>query len=140
LNLIRVMPAKGQDMQTSRFLAQLIGPVLLVIGIGMLANRAGYRAMAQEFLKSRALIYIAGLLALVPGLALVLTHNVWAADWRLIVTLLGWLAVIGGVFRIVFPQEVTRIGARMIARDDTLVVGGVVMLALGIVLSFYGYR
>jgi uncharacterized membrane protein len=140
LNLIRVMPAKGQDMQTSRFLAQLIGPVLLVIGIGMLANRAGYRAMAQEFLKSRALIYIAGLLALVPGLALVLTHNVWAADWRLIVTLLGWLAVIGGIFRIVFPQEVTRIGARMIARDDTLVVGGVVMLALGIVLSFYGYR
>jgi uncharacterized membrane protein len=140
LNLIRVMPAKGQDMQTSRFLAQLIGPVLLVIGIGMLANRAGYRAMAQEFLKSRALIYIAGLLALVPGLALVLTHNVWAADWRLIVTLLGWLAVIGGLFRIVFPQEVTRIGARMIARDDTLVVGGVVMLALGVVLSFYGYR
>jgi uncharacterized membrane protein len=127
-------------MQTSRFLAQLIGPVLLVIGIGMLANRAGYRTMAQEFLKSRALIYIAGLLALVPGLAIVLTHNVWAADWRLVITLLGWLAVIGGVFRIVFPQEVTKIGTRVIAQDATMLVGGAVTLALGALLSFFGYR
>jgi hypothetical protein len=127
-------------MQTSRFLAQLIGPTLLVIGIGLLVNRAGYRGMAQEFLKSRALIYIAGLLALVPGLALVLTHNVWAADWRIVITLLGWLALIGGVFRIVFPQEVTKIGTRMIAQDSTLLVGGGVTLALGAILSFFGYR
>jgi uncharacterized membrane protein len=127
-------------MQTSRFLAQLIGPVLLLIGIGMLANRASYRTMAQEFLKSRALIYIAGLLALVPGLAIVLTHNVWAADWRLVITLLGWLAVIGGVFRIVFPQEVTKIGTRVIAKDATMLVGGAVTLALGALLSFFGYR
>lgn len=39
-------------MQTSRVLAQLIGPTLLVIGLGMLANREGYRAMAREFPRS----------------------------------------------------------------------------------------
>ncbi len=134
------MPAKGQDtMQTSHFLAQLIGPMLLVIGLGMLINRDGYRAMAKEFLASRALIYIAGLLALVPGLAVVLTHNVWAADWRAIITLLGWLAVIGGAFRILFPQEVTRLGSRMIANPLHLTVGGAVTLILGAILSYYGY-
>ena len=134
------MPAKGQDtMQTSHFLAQLIGPMLLVIGLGMLINRDGYRAMAKEFLASRGLIYIAGLLALVPGLAVVLTHNVWAADWRAIITLLGWLAVIGGAFRILFPQEVTRLGSRMIANPLHLTVGGAVTLILGAILSYYGY-
>lgn len=127
-------------MQTSLFLAKLVGPTLLVIGIGLLVNRAGYRAMAQEFLKSRALIYIAGLLAMVPGLAIVLTHNVWTADWRIVITLLGWLAVIGGAFRIVFPQEVSKIGTRMIAQDATLLIGGLVTLALGALLSFFGYR
>ncbi len=72
------MPAKGQDtMQTSLYLAKLIGPTLLVIGIGMLINRDGYRDMAREFLGSRALIYLAGILAFVPGLAMVLAHNVW---------------------------------------------------------------
>ena len=126
-------------MATSVFLAKLIGPVLLVIGIGMLINQAGYRAMAEEFLRSRALIYIAGLLALVPGFAIVLSHNVWAADWRIIITLLGWLATIGGVFRILFPQQVTRIGSAMLARTQYMPVGGAAVIVLGAILCFYGY-
>jgi uncharacterized membrane protein len=134
------MPAKGQDNVTaSIFLAKLIGPVLLVIGIGMLANPAGYRAMASEFLASRALIYLAGLLALVPGLALVLTHNVWTLDWRLILTVLGWLAVIGGAFRLLFPQKVTAIGTALLARPGYLTGAAIVVLALGAVLSVFGY-
>lgn len=126
-------------MQTSIYLARLIGPMLLVIGVGMLINRDGYRSMAREFLGSRALIYIAGLLAFLPGLALVLAHNVWVADWRVIVTVLGWLAVIGGTFRILFPQEVTRIGTRAIAYPNTLLIGGVATLILGAFLSYCGY-
>ena len=134
------MPAKGQDtMQTSLYLAKLIGPTLIVIGIGMLINRDGYRDMAREFLGSRALIYLAGLFAFVPGLAMVLAHNVWAADWRVIITILGWLALIGGAFRILFPQEVTRIGNRVIANPSTMLIGGGVTLLLGAILSFYGY-
>ena len=62
-------------MQTSAFLAQLIGPLLLVMGVAMVANADSYRSMAREFLASRALIYIAGLLAFVPGLAIVLVHT-----------------------------------------------------------------
>jgi hypothetical protein len=139
LNLIRVMPAKGQDMQTSIFLAKLMGPVLLVIGIGMLANTAGYRAMAEEFLGSRALIYLAGLLALVPGLAIVLVHNVWTLDWRVLITVLGWLATIGGVFRILFPQHVTTIGSTIIARPHMMTGSGIVMVAAGAILGFFGY-
>jgi hypothetical protein len=142
LNLIRVMPAKGQDasrMPTSLLLARLIGPTLLVIGAGMLINGAGYRAMADEFLRSRALIYIAGLLALVPGLAIVITHNVWTADWRVIITLFGWLAVLGGIFRLLMPQQVSNIGASIIARPGTLTFGGGVVVALGAILSFFGY-
>jgi hypothetical protein len=139
LNLIRVMPAKGQDMQTSIFLAKLIGPVLLVIGVGMLVNTAGYRAMAEEFLRSRALIYLAGLLALVPGLTLVLVHNVWTMDWRVLITVLGWLATFGGVFRILFPQQVTKIGSAVIARPATMTGAGAVLVAIGAILSFFGY-
>ena len=126
-------------MQTSYFLAKLIGPMLLVIGIGMLFNADGYRAMAEEFLKSRALIYLAGLLALVPGLAIVLTHNVWASDWRVIITVLGWLGLVGGVFRLLLPQQVSEIGTAMIQRKGYVAGGSLGVLALGAILSFYGY-
>ena len=126
-------------IQTSVFLAQLIGPLLLVMGAGMVANRDSYRTMAGEFLASRALIYVAGLLAFVPGLAIVLVHNVWAFDWRLIITLLGWLSVIGGIFRLTWPQQVTAVGSAMLARPGYLTGSGLAVLALGAVLAFFGY-
>jgi hypothetical protein len=126
-------------MQTSVFLAQLIGPLLLVMGIGLVANADSYRDMAREFLASRALIYIAGLLAFVPGLAIVLVHNVWAFDWRLIITALGWLAVIGGIFRLVAPAQVQAMGSAMLARSGWLTGGGIAVGALGAVLTLVGY-
>jgi hypothetical protein len=126
-------------MQTSIFLAQLIGPGFLVIGLGMLINRDGYREMAQEFLKSRPLIYLAGLLAIGPGLAIVLVHNVWAADWRVIITIFGWLGTIGGAFRILFPRQVSELGNRVLASTNFMLIPAVVVLALGAILSFYGY-
>ena len=126
-------------MQTSYFLAKMIGPLFLVMGIGMLLNGDGYRAMAEEFLKSRALIYIAGLLALLPGLAIVNLHNVWSADWRVIITIFGWLGLVGGVFRLLLPQQVTRIGTAMLASQGYLTGAAVAVIALGAILSFYGY-
>ncbi|MBX3493058.1 MAG: hypothetical protein KF899_08865 [Parvibaculum sp.] len=126
-------------MRTSVFLAQLLGPTLLVMGIGMLVNREAYRLMGQEFIASRALIYIAGLLAFVPGLAIVLTHNVWVAGWPVIVTVFGWIALLGGIFRLLFPQEVTRLGTRMLANPASVTVGGAGTIVLGSILSFFGY-
>ena len=126
-------------MQSPVFLAQLLGPFFLVMGIGMLVSPQNYRVMAEDFLASRALIYIAGLLAFLPGLAIVLTHNVWVFSWPLIITLLGWLGLIGGVFRLLFPAQVRTIGSAMLARSTWLRGGGIVVLALGAVLFFFGY-
>jgi hypothetical protein len=43
LNLIRVMPAKGLDnMNASNFLARLLGPLPLVLGLSMAVNRKAH--------------------------------------------------------------------------------------------------
>jgi hypothetical protein len=126
-------------MQRSIYLAKLIGPVLLVIGLGMLLNGAVYRAMAVQFLHTYSLIYMSGLLTLVAGIALVHAHNVWEGDWRLIITVLGWLGIIGGAVRILVPQFVETIGGSVVAQPAALMAGGFVVLALGGVLSYFGY-
>lgn len=126
-------------MQTSVFIAQLIGPVMLVAAIGLLINREGYRAMALTFLESPPLIYISGVLAMTAGLAIVLNHNVWTADWRVIITVFGWMAAIGGAIRILFFGMVDKIGTLMLEKPWVPIVGGVVWLAIAAVLCFYGY-
>ena len=126
-------------MQRSIYLAKLIGPVFITMGLGMLLNSAVYLAMAEQFLHSHALIYLSGLLALPVGIALVLAHNVWVAGWPLIITVLGWLGIIGGVVRILVPQFVETIGTSVIEHPATLIVGGFVVLVIGCVLSYFGY-
>lgn len=126
-------------MERSLFLAQLLGPVLLVLGIALIANRQAFRSLAEEFLQSGALIFLSGLLALVPGLAIVLLHNVWVFDWRVLITVFGWLSTIGGALRILAPRLVRGVGMRMLSRSYGLQAGGVVMAILGIALSFFGY-
>ena len=134
------MPAKGQDlMNTSIFLAKLIGPVMLAVGIGIFANAAVYRVLADEFLRSRALIYLSGLLLMTAGLAVVLNHNAWVLNWPVLITILGWLAVVGGAIRIVMPQGTERIGRRVLRNDMNLKIAGAVWLAVGGILSFFRY-
>src|SRR5947207_1558683 len=139
------MPAKGQDsfmtsaLPRSVFLARLIGPVLVVVGIGVLANSTAYRALGQEFVRNPALIYLSGIMTLSAGLAIVLAHNDWTADWRLAITLLGWLAVVGGAMRILAPQLTESVDGWFLARPATLAVGALIWLAVGALLSFCGY-
>jgi hypothetical protein len=141
LNLIRVMPAKGQDKfrPTSIFLAKLMGPVLLAGAVGLFVNATGYRAMAQEFLKSPALIYLSGLLTMTAGVAIVLTHSVWVADWPVLITIFGWLGAIGGAFRIILPARVRIVGEAMLKSQTALMVGGAGWLVIGALFCFYGY-
>jgi hypothetical protein len=127
-------------MQRSIYLAKLIGPVFVAIGVGVLFNAPIFRILAEQFLSSYALIFLAGLITLTAGIALVLAHNVWTPDWRVIITILGWLSVIGGALRIVAPNLVVRIGSAVIIYGTAWqMFAGVLVLALGCVLSYFGF-
>jgi hypothetical protein len=141
LNLIRVMPAKGQDnsVGTSIYLAKLIGPVALAIGLALLLNRAGFRALASEFLASPALMFLSGVITMPAGLAIVLAHNVWTPDWRVVITVLGWLALFGGALRIIAPQRTAAFGRRMMDHPITPCISAAIYIALGALLCFFGY-
>lgn len=126
-------------MDTSLFLAKLIGPTLLTISAAMLANQDNMRDMAADFLEHRGLIFLAGLLTLVAGIAIVLTHNVWVAGWPVIITILGWASIVGGVFRIVFPDSVKAMGQRVLQSTTVMTVGGMIQGVLGAWLCYVSY-
>ena len=126
-------------MNTSQFLARLIGPVMFVLGASMVINARIYTEMAAEFVASRALVYLAGAIALAAGLSIVLNHNVWVADWRILITLLGWLATIAGIFRLLFPDTVRSMGRTMFTSEKPVFTTGIVWIALGAILAIAGY-
>jgi hypothetical protein len=127
-------------METSIFLAKLLGPILFVVGLGLLVNRAAYQVVAEEVVKSRALLFLAGALNLVAGLAIVLAHNEWDLSWQVIITIIGWFLLIRGFLRILVPQQIGDFLSRILARGPQVLVGsGVVALLVGAFLAWKGY-
>ena len=127
-------------MDRSRFLAGLIGPTLVVTALGLLLNLAWLPDLALQIADDWALILFAGVATLLCGLAVVLSHNVWKG-WPAIVTAFGWLAVVGGTARILFPRQIADVAPVLIADGGPLapVLIGVCLL-LGLYLSWQAFR
>ncbi len=126
-------------MDTSIFLARLIGPMMLAVGAGLLIDQRAFKEMAAEFLASRTLLFLSGFLTLLGGLAIVNTHNVWELGWPVVITIIGWLAVIGGTVRIVWPAVAKSVGNRMLERAEAITAAGGFNLLLGVFLCYMGY-
>ena len=105
----------------------------------MLINLGMYESMIAEALHPGILFYLSGLLSLLAGLAIINLHNTWHADWRVIVTVIGWLMTIGGVIRIIAPQVAIAIGSTIYSGRASAVVAALIVGTLGAFLSFKGY-
>ena len=126
-------------MSSSVFLARLIGPFFLIVAVSLLINQAQFRTIAEEFMRSPALVFLTGLMILPVGLALVLTHNVWTADWRVLITILGWLTIVSAALRLLAPQQALNMGRRLYAMPNTLYLSAAIWLVVGAILTFFGY-
>ena len=135
-------PVEGKGwwiMSVSEYIARLVGPVFVAIAIGMLVRRKTMVPLLGDFIANPALIYFAGMASLAIGLAVVNSHNLWVADWRVIVTLFGWAAIFGGLFRLWAPDVINAMGQTFIDRQGLLMGSLIFALALGVFLSLKGY-
>ena len=124
----------------AHLIAGLIGPLLLAIAASILLNGDGFRTVIVEFGKSPALVFLSGIITLVAGLAIVRAHNVWSGGWQVIITIFGWLALIGGLVRIVFPLQTSALVVSAANSGLLISVFAVIPLALGAYLTWQGWR
>jgi len=89
-------------MANSKTLAGLIGPTLIALAAALLINLGSISTLVESVSRDPALVLVSGVLSFVAGLAVVRVHNYWAGDWAVLVTILGWLLLVGLV-RILFP-------------------------------------
>ena len=90
-------------MQPVVFIARLVGPLFIVLGLGCLINQTVYADMIGQAVLVPVVIYMSGLMSFLAGVAMLNGYHAWTADWRIIITILGWLLVIAGIIRIMLP-------------------------------------
>lgn len=119
------------------FLAQVMGVYLLVAGVSGLLYPARTQKAMREFNKSTVLPYFDGALALILGLLILFTHNVWDDLTTSLVTLVGWLAVLEGLAMFLLSEDVMKQMTNKIADMGRII--GVVAVVAGAYLMYAGF-
>jgi len=126
-------------MENSILLAKFIGPYIILIGIALMFNQKVFRKIMDDFPRNPSLVFVTGLLTFVTGLAIVLFHNIWIGDWRLIITVFGWIALIKGIWLIVFPGTLDKTTKLYTENFKLVLIPWSIMLLLGVFLVVKGY-
>ena len=126
-------------MDKSTYLAKLFGPVLAILGLGLLVRYSSFVAVFQDIVYSPTLIFVLCLLGLLGGIAVILAHNVWERDWRLIITILGWASAIESAVWLIVPHGALQQFVMPLLTPTFVLVYALFVLLLGAVLSSFGY-
>jgi uncharacterized membrane protein HdeD (DUF308 family) len=125
---------KGEvQMTNSKRIAGLLGPTLIAVTISEAMNLRIWTTSAGPSLAP--FVYLNGTLLFVAGLSIVRVHNRWTGVWPVLVTLIGWLAILGGLIRMIAPVSAQRTGQNTTAVFALLIV----LLAIGIFLTVKAY-
>jgi len=126
-------------MELSIFLAKLFGVYLLTMAVLLAVRGAVISQVIEEFFANRALLFLSGVLALVIGIAMAVGHSVWEANWRGLITLVGYLAIAKGVARISFPEVPQQVAGRFVKSGAGRWIWSGFLALLGGYLTWAGF-
>jgi len=124
-------------MHIANKLAILAGSAFLVVGLSLFINPYVSTAM-NDLVNNQGLLWVTGLVTFVMGTVMLALYNTWSKSWRVLVTIIGWLAVIKGAVLMLFPQVMT-LYVNFLS-NTTLTLSGIYAIVLGGLFLFLGIK
>lgn len=93
-------------MEISIYLAKFWGSLFMILGL--LSVGAKFLGRVIEYTEDKTITVSTGYITFLLGLITVVLHNIWVKDWRVAITVLGWVTLIKGIEKIAFPERVNR--------------------------------
>ncbi|HKM91807.1 MAG TPA: hypothetical protein VJX29_14455 [Candidatus Acidoferrales bacterium] len=98
--------------------------------------------MARALVHSAPMLFVVSLLAVVAGLAIILSHNIWSGGaLPVIVTLIGWMALVKGtIFLFLSPEAAYEFFLGVYRYEELFYLYAAMPLLLGIYLTYEGFK
>lgn len=126
-------------MDNSILLAKFMGPYIILVGLSLIFNWKTFRQILGDFPNNPLLVFMSGIFVFIAGLAVVIFHNIWVADWRIIITVFGWLMLTKGVVLVAMPRVVARTAKIYSVNFKLVFIPWGIMTLIGIFLTIKGY-
>jgi hypothetical protein len=122
-------------MELSILVAKIIAVIYISGGLAVLIGQINFNNIAADLNKSTALTFIAGSFGIIIGMVLVNFHNNWVKDWTVLITIISWTFLIGGLIVVVFPKSLSYI-SRYYKHSF---VWGIFMICFGLLFGYFGF-
>ena len=122
------------------FLSRLLGLFLLAMSLALYLRKPELLPALNDLIQDAPRLLILSVAALLGGLAIVLTHNIWSGGaLPVVVTLLGWALMMRGLVLLLLPHEFIVRLFEMSRFADLFYLYAAVPLVLGLYLTFAGF-
>ena len=125
-------------MDTSILIAQIVAIIYLSLGIGLLINPDYYHKAFQDFLENASHIFQGGVIAIVLGMLIVTNHNYWGMEWQVLITLIGWGALVKGSLLLIVPELAAGLDDMVTPTLRNAIITPLVII-FGILFTYFGF-
>ena len=126
-------------MELSILLGKVMGFYFVVMGLALLFKTKVLQKSMEDYINDAVTALSDGVFIFILGLLIVLNHNVWDNSWRVVVTLVGWFALIKGLIRLWMPKSTMNAIVNTMNNKNIYVIGGLVAILVGVFLLFQVY-
>lgn len=125
-------------MDNTIILARIGGTICLLLGLSVM-NKSYMAAMINELENGKALFWFFGFVAALIGSITLAFYSTWSMQWPVLITILGWLALLKGIIIMLFPVSSWHSFFRKFKGSGIIMFSGGLSLLFGIILLYKGF-
>ena len=133
------MSASQQTQIRTRMFARVLGPFLVIVTATAVARAPHMRTLLSEFAAHSVWPWVTGAFILLTGLVVIALHQYWRGAAEVIVSLLGWMTALKGLFLLAFPQTYLSAASSAVDAVTWWRSGFVVFALIGLYLTYVGW-
>jgi len=119
------------------YLAEIWGISIVVVALALLIKEKHLKRLFTS-IETEEGFFTWGIISFVIGIAMVLTYNVWAWNWQIIITILGWLSLVKGLSLLFLPELLKKCTKKM-ENAPFLPYALVIAVLIGLAITYFGF-
>ena len=125
-------------MEYSIFIAKIIAVIYLSFGIGLLFSGNYYQKVFIKLLNDATYLIFGGIMAIIIGFLIIKNHNIWTKNWTVLITIIGWAALIKGVLLLAFPSF-TKFFRPLFNNGNLTKISAPLVIIFGLIFAYFGF-
>jgi len=121
----------------SNYLAEVWGISIVAVSLALLIKPKYLKTLFAEVENEATMLFL-GMVNLIIGVAMVLAHNVWARNWQVIITILGWISLVKGL-SVLFLPEYMKKWVKKMENQQWLPIALVILVFVGLIITYFGF-